>query len=63
MLDFISIIFSSITDMDFKDHHTIPFALPLLIGCGIVGTVAFTIVKSVESEHKEEREASNQDRM
>ncbi len=55
MVDSILNFFSILLQMDLRDHHNIPFALPLLIGCFIAGSVAFVIVKSVDQEHKQNK--------
>ena len=57
MIDFVLSIFSSVLQMDMRDHHDIPFALPLLMACFVGGIVGFTIVKFIGNEQKEDRRA------
>ncbi len=47
-------IFSSMLSMDMRDHHDIPFALPLLMACFVGGIVGFTIVRLIGNEQKED---------
>jgi len=57
MLDFVLSIFSSALQMDMRDHHDIPFALPLVMACFVGGIVGFTIIKFVGNEQDADREA------
>jgi len=57
MIDFVLSIFSTVLQMDMRDHHDIPFALPLLMACFVGGLVGFTIVRFIGNEQKEDRQA------
>ena len=47
MIDFIISLFSSVYQMDIRDHHNIPFALPLII-CIITGlSIGLPILKLI----------------
>ena len=54
MIDFVLSIFSSVLGMDMRDHHDIPFALPLLMACFVGGTVGFVIVKLLVKEQRDD---------
>jgi len=54
MIDFMLSIFSSALSMDMRDHHDIPFALPLLMACFVGGMVGFTLVQFIGNEQKED---------
>jgi hypothetical protein len=54
MIDFVLSIFSNVLQMDMRDHHDIPFALPLvvfIIGGGLVG---YTVVRLIPEKKDEE---------
>ncbi len=55
MIDFILSIFSSMFQMNMRDHHEIPFAMPLMMACLVGGLVGFTIVKFLIKEQKEQK--------
>ncbi len=57
MLDFILGIFSSVLQMDMRDHHEIPFALPLVMAGFVGGLIGFTIIRFIGNEQDEDREA------
>jgi hypothetical protein len=57
MLDFILGIFSSALQMDMRDHHDIPFALPLVMACFVGGLIGFTIIRFIGNEQDADREA------
>ena len=57
MLDFILSIFSSVFQMDMRDHHEIPFALPLVMACFVGGLIGFTIIRFIGNEQEADREA------
>lgn len=59
MTDFILSIFSTVFQMNMRDHHDIPFAMPLMMGAFVAGILGFIIVKYINIEQKEE--AENQD--
>jgi len=54
MIDFMLSIFSSMLSMDMRDHHDIPFALPLLMACFVGGMIGFTIIRFIGNEQKEQ---------
>jgi len=54
MLDFILGIFSSMFQMNMRDHHEIPFAMPLMMACLVGGLIGFTIVKFLVKEQKDD---------
>ena len=56
MIDFVLSIFSTVLQMDMRDHHDIPFALPLLMACFVGGMVGFTILRFIGNEEKEDRQ-------
>ena len=59
MIDFFLNIFSTMFQMNMRDHHEIPFAMPLLMACLVGGLIGFTIVKFVVKEQKEDAEQSS----
>jgi len=54
MLDFMLSIFSAILGMNMRDHHDIPFALPLLFFIFLGFIISITVLKSIGNEEKEE---------
>ena len=56
MIDFFLGIFSTMFQMNMRDHHEMPFAMPLLMACLVGGLIGFTIVKFVVKEQKEDSE-------
>ena len=56
MIDFFLNIFSTIFQMNMRDHHEIPFAMPLMMACLVGGLVGFIIVKYVVKEQKQDSE-------
>lgn len=56
MIDFFLGIFSTMFQMNMRDHHDMPFAMPLLMACLVGGLIGFTIVKFVVKEQKEDAE-------
>jgi len=54
MIDFVLSFFSTALQMDMRDHHDIPFALPLLMACFVGGMVGFVLLKFIGNEQKEE---------
>ena len=54
MIDFFLNIFSTIFQMNMRDHHEIPFAMPLMMACVIGGLVGFTIVKFLVKEQSDD---------
>lgn len=61
MIDFFLGIFSTIFQMNMRDHHDMPFAMPLLMACLVGGLVGFTIVKFIVKEQKQDAEAVKHD--
>ena len=55
MIDFVLSIFSSVLQMDMRDHHNIPFALPLVMAGTVGGLIGFTILRFIGNEQKEDR--------
>ena len=50
MIDFILNIFSSVLQMDMRDHHNIPFALPLIVALTVGGSIGFTILSFIGNQ-------------
>jgi len=42
--------------MNMRDHHDMPFAMPLMMACLVGGFVGFIIVKYVVKEQKNDTE-------
>lgn len=53
MLDFVLSIFSSALQMNMRDHHDIPFALPIVMAVVIGGIVGSVIIKFIGNEREE----------
>ena len=45
--------------MDMRDHHNIPFALPLVVGSFLGFIIGLTILKFIGNEDKLRNEVSN----
>ena len=56
MIDFFLDIFSTMFQMNMRDHHEMPFAMPLMMACLVGGFVGFIIVKYVVKEQKDDTE-------
>jgi hypothetical protein len=56
MLDFMLSIFSAILGMNMRDHHDIPFALPLLFFIFLGAVISITVLKFIGNEEREESE-------
>ena len=54
MIDFMLNIFSTVLQMDMRDHHDIPFALPLLMACFVGGIIGFTILRFIGNEQADD---------
>jgi len=54
MIDFVLSFFSTALQMDMRDHHDIPFALPLLMACFVGGMVGFVLLKFIGNEQKDD---------
>ncbi len=61
MLDFILSIFSAIFQMDMRNHHDIPFAMPLMMGAITGLIIGFTILSWITREQKEQQDAQQSD--
>ena len=61
MIDFVLSIFSSVLQMDMRDHHDIPFALPLIMAGTVGGLIGFTILRFIGNEQKEDRQESRKE--
>ncbi len=55
MIDFVLGIFSVIFQMDMKDTHEIPFAMPLMMACFVGGMIGFTIIRFIGNENEADR--------
>ena len=56
MIDFFLGIFSTMFQMNMRDHHDMPFAMPLMMACLVGGLVGFIIVKYIFKEQKADTE-------
>ena len=61
MIDFVLSIFSSVLQMDMRDHHDIPFALPLVMAGTVGGLIGFTILRFIGNEQKEDRKKTQKE--
>jgi hypothetical protein len=61
MLDFMLAFFSNILNMNLRDHHDIPFALPLVAISFTGFTIAFIILRFIGNEEKEKNERTTQE--
>ena len=61
MIDFMLSVFSSVLQMDMRDHHEIPFALPLIMAGTVGGLIGFTILRFIGNEQKEDREKAQKE--
>lgn len=52
MIDFFLSIFSTMFQMNMRDHHDMPFAMPLMMACLVGGLVGFVIVKFLVKEQQ-----------
>ncbi len=50
MLDFMLSVFSSVFQMNLRDHHDIPFALPLVMAALTGFIIGFTILYFIGNE-------------
>ena len=57
MLDFMLSIFSSVFQMNLRDHHDIPFALPLVMAALTGFIIGFTILYFIGNEKNAAGEA------
>jgi uncharacterized protein with PQ loop repeat len=56
MLDLMLKFASSILQMNLRDHHDIPFALPLVFAAVLGFVIGFIIIKFIGNEQKEDTE-------
>jgi hypothetical protein len=54
MLDFMLGVFSTVLQMDMRDHHDIPFALPLLFFIFLAFIITITVLKFIGNEEEPE---------
>ncbi len=54
MIDFFLGIFSTMFQMNMRDHHEMPFAMPLMMACLVGGLIGFIIVKFVVKEQRDD---------
>lgn len=54
MIDLILKFASSILQMNLRDHHDIPFALPLVFAAVLGFVIGFIILKFIGNEQKED---------
>lgn len=55
MVDFILSILSSVLQMNMRDHHDIPFGLPLVMACMSGFVIGFIILNSITKEDDERK--------
>ena len=53
MIDFVLSIFSTVLQLDMRDHHSIPFALPLAVAIVLGGALGLTILKFIGNEQND----------
>jgi hypothetical protein len=56
MLDLMLKIASSVLHMNLRDHHDIPFALPLVFAAALGFVIGFIILKFIGEEQKQDAE-------
>lgn len=56
MLDFMLNIFSSVLQLNMRDHHDVPFALPLLFFIFLGFIVSVTVLHFIPVENTEDTE-------
>jgi len=54
MIDFMLSIFSAVFQMNMRDHHDMPFALPLVMFACMGFIIAFVILKFIGNEELED---------
>ena len=59
MLDLMLKFASSILQMNLRDHHDIPFALPLVFAASLGFVIGFIILKFIGNEQREDAEQNN----
>jgi hypothetical protein len=58
MIDFVLSILSAVLQMDMRDHHDIPFALPLVMAACTGLVIGFILLTFITKEEKSEKETS-----
>ncbi len=58
MIDFMLSIFSSVLGMDMRDHHDIPFALPMIVAGVVGGGIGLTILHFIGNDQNEDAETT-----
>ena len=58
MIDFVLSIFSTVLQMNMRDHHDIPFALPLVMAACTGLIIGFILLTLITKEEKAERQDS-----
>lgn len=56
MIDFMLSLFSAVFQMNMRDHHDMPFALPLVMFACTGFIIAFVILKFIGDEELEDQE-------
>jgi hypothetical protein len=56
MLDFILSVFSAVLQMNMRDHHDIPFALPLLFFIFLGFIITVTVLHFIGNENEKDLE-------
>lgn len=56
MLDFILSVFSAVLQMNMRDHHDIPFALPLLFFIFLSFIITITVLHFIGNENEKDLE-------
>lgn len=59
MIDYILSILSAVLQMNMRDHHDIPFGLPLVMACMGGFMVGFIILSLITKEDEERRLEEN----
>ncbi|AMK75427.1 MULTISPECIES: hypothetical protein [Methylomonas] len=54
MIDLMLMFASSVLQMNLRDHHDIPFALPLVFAAVLGFVIGFIILKFIGNEQKED---------
>lgn len=58
MIDFVLSIFSAVLQMNMRDHHDIPFALPLVMAACTGLAIGFVVLNLITREEKAGKENS-----
>jgi len=57
MIDFILDIFSTMFQINMRDHHDMPFAMPLMLAIIVGGFISYLIVRFLVKEPSAEENA------